>query len=75
MSRSRDPRPKPKEEALEALSTARKMLTTTEPVAGARLAQLRGLLEFTEERVLAIQEVKKVRREPMGSTSGQAVLS
>lgn len=53
----------PKTEALDALKTAREILARPEPLQGARLAQYRGLLEFIEERVGAIQEVKRQRRE------------
>lgn len=52
----------PKAQALEALSTARKMLENPEPLTGVRLVQLRGLLEYSEEQVVAIQEVKRPRR-------------
>jgi hypothetical protein len=52
----------PKAQALEALSTARKMLESPEPLAGVRLVQLRGLPEYSEEQVVAIAEVKRPRR-------------
>lgn len=54
---------RPKAQALEALSTARKMLESPEPLVGVRLVQVRGLLEYAEEQVTAIQETKRPRRE------------
>ena len=53
--------PKPKAQALEALSTARKMLDSPEPLIGVRLVQVRGLLEYAEDQVAAVQEVKRAR--------------
>ena len=53
----------PKTEALGALKTAREILARPEPLAGARLAQFRGLLDFIEEQVGAIRELKKVPAE------------
>ena len=54
---------KPKAQALEALSAARKMLDSPEPLVGVRLVQVRGLLEYAEEQVVAIQETKRPRQE------------
>ena len=53
---------KPKAQALEALSTARKMLESPEPLVGVRLVQVRGLLEYAEEQVVAIEETRRPRR-------------
>lgn len=56
----------PKTEAQEALGTMRTMLVSPEPLAGSRLAQFRGLFEYVEDRVEAIQELKRQHRhEPM----------
>ncbi len=53
---------KPKGQALETLSTARKMLDSPEPLVGVRLVQVRGLLEYAEEQVTAIEETKRPRK-------------
>lgn len=53
---------KPKAEALEALSAVRKMLDSQEPLVGVRLVQVRGLLEYAEEMVVAIEETKRSRK-------------
>ena len=54
---------KPKALALDALSTARKMLDSPEPLAGVRLVQAKGLLEYAEQMVIAISETKRPRKE------------
>jgi len=54
---------KPRAQALDAISTARKMLDSPEPCVGVRLVQVRGLLEYAEEQVTAIQETKRPRKE------------
>ena len=53
---------KPKAAALEALSTARKMLDSPEALTGVRLVQRRGILEYADEQVLAIQETRRPRK-------------
>ena len=53
--------PTPKAQALDALSTARKMLASPEPLVGVRLVQVRGLLEYAEGMVEQIQETKRPR--------------
>jgi hypothetical protein len=58
------PKPRPKADALEALSQARKMLT--EPLTPVQVVMLRGLLEHVEERVTAIAEIKRARKAPEG---------
>ena len=55
--------PKPKALALDALSVARKMLDSPEPLAGVRLVQMRGLLEYAEGMVAAISETKRPHKE------------
>jgi hypothetical protein len=52
---------KAKEQALEAISTARKMLASPEPLSDMQIFQLRGLLEYAEGQVTDIQEVKRTR--------------
>jgi len=51
-----------KEEALNALDTARKMLDSPEPMAGLRLSLLRGTLDFAASAIESIQEVKRKRK-------------
>lgn len=53
--------PKPKAQALTALAEARKLVASPETLLGARLAILRGLLEYAEEQVEAISETKRPR--------------
>lgn len=60
---AKDGRVRPKQEALAALTTARGMLDAPEPMTGVRKVQLRGLIEYAQEQVGAIQELKKQRRE------------
>ncbi len=50
-------------EALAALKTAREMVERPEPMTGARLAQLRGLLEYIEAQVGQIPTLKRRRKE------------
>jgi hypothetical protein len=52
-----------KEEALNALDTARKMLDSPEPLTGLRLSLLRGTLDFAASAIEAMQEVKRKRKE------------
>ena len=59
---------KPKTHALNALAEARKMAASPEALTGARLAILRGLLEYAEEQVEAISETKRPRKEKETTT-------
>lgn len=52
----------PKDEAVSALSTARKMLESPEPLTGVRRVQFRGLLEYAEEPVAVYLTVRKPRK-------------
>lgn len=51
-----------KDEALNALDTARKMLDSPEPMTGLRLSLLRGTLDFAASAVERIEETKRPRR-------------
>lgn len=52
-----------RQEALNALDTARKMVDSPEPMTGLRLSLLRNTLEFAAGAVEKIQEVKRLRKE------------
>ena len=51
-----------KQEALNAIDTARKMLTAPDPPTGLQLATLRGTLDFAAECVEQILELKRPRK-------------
>ncbi|MDD5304784.1 MAG: hypothetical protein PHS14_16940 [Elusimicrobia bacterium] len=53
-----------KDEALNAIETARKMLDSPEPMTGLRLNLLRSTLEFAASSVEKLQEVKRKRTNP-----------
>lgn len=52
-----------KDDALNALDTARKMVDSPEPMTGLRLSLLRGTLEFAARAIEAIQELRRARRQ------------
>ena len=54
----------PKQEALNAIDTARKMLATPDPITGLQLSLLRATLDHACDAVEEIVEVKRVRRAP-----------
>ena len=60
--------PKPRAQALEALSAVRAMLASPEPLVGVRLVQVRGLLEYAEAQVTAIEETKRPRKKTESTT-------
>ena len=51
-----------KDDALNALDQARKMVDAKEPMAGLRVSLLRGTLDYATEAVEKIQETKRPRR-------------
>lgn len=51
-----------KQEALNAIETGLKMLTSPDPIDGLRLATLRSTLEFAAESVEQIAELKRPRK-------------
>lgn len=51
-----------KNDVIEALSTARKMLEAPEPLTPVRLIQLNGLLAFAEQQVTAHLVVARPRK-------------
>lgn len=57
------PKQAEKDDVLEALSTARKMLESPEPLTPVRLIQLNGLLAFAEHQVSTRLVVARPRKE------------
>lgn len=55
--------PSPKEEALNALAQARKLAEDGLPLTGVRAVQFRSFLEYAEEQITQIQELKRPRKE------------
>ena len=55
-----------KDEAINALDSARKMLDAPEPLTGLRLSLLRETLVFAVEAIERIEELKRARRKARG---------
>jgi hypothetical protein len=51
----------PRQEAIDSLEEVKKMLKEP-PTEGVRLTILRSLVDYAQEQVLLIQEVKRVRK-------------
>jgi hypothetical protein len=61
-----------KEDALNALDTARKMLDAPEPMAGLRLSLLHSTLDFAASAIERIEETKRPRRAKAAPTTAPA---
>ena len=51
-----------KQEALNAIDTARKMLASPDPLTGLQLATLKGTLDFAADCIEQITELKRPRK-------------